>query len=292
MSGERSSGLLGPADIRALATELDVSPTKKLGQNFVHDSGTVRKIASLANLGEGDSVLEIGPGLGSLTLALLETGATVTAVEIDPRLASRLPMTVEEFESQWAARLRVVSLDALKLQADVADGPSALVANLPYNVSVPVLLHVLETFPSIRRVVVMVQKEVAERLSAGPGSRVYGSPSVKLAWYGNARLAGVIGRKVFWPEPNVDSALVAVDVLDPARGSDELKTATFQLVDAAFGQRRKMVRSSLRTVLSDEPTLTRVLGAAAVDPTARPEDLSVDQFVALGSAALELGVSL
>ncbi len=284
------SGLLGPAEIRTLAAGLDVSPTKKLGQNFVHDSGTVRKIAGLADLHAGDHVLEIGPGLGSLTLALLETGASVTAVEIDPRLASRLPQTVREFDSQWGARLSVMNQDALRIRSSDINEPVALVANLPYNVSVPVLLHAIEVFPGIRRVVVMVQKEVAERLSAGPGSRVYGAPSVKLAWYGDARLAGVVGRKVFWPQPNVDSALVAVDILDPVRGSEELRESTFGLVDAAFGQRRKMLRSSLRGLLGDEIQAGAVLEKAGVDPTARPEDLGIDQFVALGRSVLEAGL--
>lgn len=288
----RSSGLLGPAQIRALAAELDVSPTKKLGQNFVHDSGTVRKIASLAGIGVGDQVLEVGPGLGSLTLALLETGASVTAVEIDPRLAQRIEQTIRGFDADWADRFRVINRDALRLSGDdLAMEPSALVANLPYNVSVPVLLHALQQFPSIRRIVVMVQKEVAERLAAKPGSRVYGAPSVKLAWYGDARLAGVVGRKVFWPEPNVDSALVSVDVLHPARGSAELREATFQLVDAAFGQRRKMLRSSLRPVLGTERRVAMTLGAAGVDPTARPEDLGIDQFVAIAAAWLAVDVA-
>ncbi|MFZ1382258.1 MAG: 16S rRNA (adenine(1518)-N(6)/adenine(1519)-N(6))-dimethyltransferase RsmA [Scrofimicrobium sp.] len=293
MSDSSALGLLGPAQIRQLATELEVTPTKKLGQNFVHDSGTVRKIAGLADLEEGDRVIEVGPGLGSLTLALLETGASVTAVEIDRRLAARLPRTIHEFDREWARRLDVVNLDALKLSPDMVGEPRALVANLPYNVSVPVLLHILATFPSIERVVVMVQKEVAERLSATPGSRVYGGPSVKLAWYGSSRLAGVVGRKVFWPEPNVDSALVAVDVLSPPRGSQELRDATFALVDAAFGQRRKMLRSSLKTATADEAMSRHVLEFANVDPTSRPEDLGVDEFVALGRAMLsQRGVEL
>lgn len=286
------SGLLGPAEIRRLAAEIEVSPTKKLGQNFVHDSGTVRKIAGLAELEAEDHVIEVGPGLGSLTLALLETGALVTAVEIDPRLAVRLPRTVSEFNPIWADHLNVVNLDALKLssaaETDTIQNPAALVANLPYNVSVPVLLHVLATFPSIRKVVVMVQKEVAERLAAGPGGRVYGAPSVKLAWYGDARLAGVVGRKVFWPEPNVDSALVAVDVLRPARGSAELRDVTFSLVDAAFGQRRKMLRSSLKTALGTEQVVRSVLDDAQVDPTARPEELGIDEFFALAESTIAL----
>ncbi|WRS29133.1 16S rRNA (adenine(1518)-N(6)/adenine(1519)-N(6))-dimethyltransferase RsmA [Actinomycetaceae bacterium MB13-C1-2] len=288
MSDLSASGLLGPAQIRRLAAELEVRPTKKLGQNFVHDSGTVRKIAGLAGLEAGDGVIEVGPGLGSLTLALLEAGARVTAVEIDPRLAARLPRTVREFSQEWAERLSVVNQDAMKLGPDTARDPQALVANLPYNVSVPVLLHVLATFPTIERIVVMVQKEVAERLSAAPGSRVYGAPSVKLAWYGDSKLAGVVGRKVFWPEPNVDSALVAVDVLSPTRGREELRDATFALVDAAFGQRRKMLRSSLKTTIGDEARVRLVLESAGVDPTCRPEDLGIDEFVALGRAMLSL----
>ena len=279
--------LLGPAQIRRLARELEVNPTKKLGQNFVHDAGTVRRIAAL-EVGAGDEVIEIGPGLGSLTLALLETGARVTAVEIDPRLAGALKGTVQSHLPAAAGNLEIITEDALNLSAQQVQSPLALVANLPYNVSVPVLLHVLAEFPTIRRVVVMVQKEVAERLVAAPGSRTYGSPSVKLAWYGKARMGGAVGRKVFWPEPNVDSALVVMQAETPP-GDPALRAATFSLVDAAFSQRRKMIRASLREALGGEQATAEIMRVAGVDPTLRPEQLGVTDFVRLAQAELQLG---
>ena len=287
----RGGRLLGPAQIRELAEHLGVSPTKKLGQNFVHDAGTVRRIAALAGVRPGEQVLEIGPGLGSLTLALLEAGAAVTAVEIDPRLAGALEQTVTEYLPQGAASLVVLNQDALDLLPGELSAPSALVANLPYNVSVPVLLHVLAEFPSIQQVVVMVQKEVAQRLVAPPGSRTYGSPSVKLAWYGKARMAGRVGPKVFWPEPNVDSALVELAVQGPP-GSPELREATFDLVDAAFLQRRKMIRSSLREALGGEAAAVEVMKEAGVEPTSRPERLSVEDFMRLAEAKTRIGERL
>lgn len=287
----RGGRLLGPAQIRELAERLGVSPTKKLGQNFVHDAGTVRRIAALAGVRPGEQVLEIGPGLGSLTLALLEAGAAVTAVEIDPRLAGALEQTVTEYLPQGAASLVVLNQDALDLLPGELSAPSALVANLPYNVSVPVLLHVLAEFPSIQQVVVMVQKEVAQRLVAPPGSRTYGSPSVKLAWYGKARMAGRVGPKVFWPEPNVDSALVELAVQAPP-GSPELREATFDLVDAAFLQRRKMIRSSLREALGGEAAAGAVMKEAGVEPTSRPERLSVEDFMRLAEAKTRIGERL
>ncbi|KFI45856.1 ribosomal RNA small subunit methyltransferase A [Bifidobacterium bohemicum] len=213
MNDETTGRLLGAADIRRIAAEAGVSPTKKLGQNFVIDPGTVRRIAREAGVNAGTNVLEVGPGLGSLTLALLETGANVTAVEIDPKLAARLPQTVAEFMPQAASRLTVVQADALTvtpgLLPGLASGPFTLVANLPYNVATPIVLTLLERFNGLDRFLVMVQKEVADRLVASPGSKTYGSPSVKLAWYGHAERAGLVGRNVFWPAPNVDSALVS-----------------------------------------------------------------------------------
>ncbi len=300
---EQAGRMLGPVQIRRLAKSLAVTPTKKLGQNFVHDAGTVRKIADLAGVGKQDLVLEVGPGLGSLTLALLETGARVVAVEIDGRLAAALPETVAEMAPAWQGRLTVVNQDALTLDAAAlteggtlvtAAAPTALVANLPYNVAVPVLLNVLAALESIRSGVVMVQKEVADRLTASPGSRVYGAPTVKLAWYGKARSAGVVGRKVFWPEPNVESALVRFVVDEEPRGPLELRNATFAVVDATFGQRRKMLRSSLKELLrsgsgESDAGVETILQASNVAGTERPEDLSVEQFVAISKAALDAG---
>lgn len=268
--------LLGPAEIRDLAESLDLQPTKKLGQNFVVDGNTVLKIVRVANVEAGDHVLEVGPGLGSLTLGLLGAGATVTAVEIDPRLAGLLPRTVTAAAPDAVARLSVIEGDALRVE--VPGEPRRLVANLPYNVSVPVLLHLLETLPSLETVLVMVQAEVGQRIAAAPGSRIYGSPSVKAAWYGDWRLAGTISRQVFWPVPNVDSVLVGYRRAATPRGTAAERERVFALVDAAFGQRRKMLRQSLAGVL-DAPA--ERLAAAGIDPTARPEQLGVDAFLAL-----------
>lgn len=276
--------LLGPAEIRELAAELDVTPTKKLGQNFVHDANTVRRIVSVAGVTPSSQVLEIGPGLGSLTLGLTETGAPVTAVEIDKRLAAKLPSTVSAL--QPAAALTVVQQDAMTVAAsDLDTEPTHLVANLPYNISVPVLLHLLATFPSIERSLVMVQAEVGYRLAAGPGSKVYGSPSVKAAWYGSWSTAGLVSRQVFWPVPNVDSVLVAFDRHEPP-GDDRLRSRVFTLVDAAFQQRRKMLRQSLSGVLGGSARASEVLTAAGIDPTARGEAIGVDDFVRLGRTVL------
>ena len=230
--------LLGPAEIRDLATLLDVQPTKKLGQNFVVDANTVRRIVRLAKIESGDEVLEVGPGLGSLTLGILEAGARLTAVEIDPRLAAQLPTTVETL--QPGAPLQVITADALRV-TELPAPPRRLVANLPYNVSVPVLLHLLETFPSLESALVMVQAEVGQRLAAAPGSKVYGSPSAKAAWYGRWFTQGQVSRQIFWPVPNVDSILVGFE-RGERPGSEEERRATFQIIDAAFGQRRKMMR--------------------------------------------------
>jgi 16S rRNA (adenine1518-N6/adenine1519-N6)-dimethyltransferase len=270
--------LLGAAEIRALAADLDVTPTKKLGQNFVVDANTVRKIVHVAEVSPGDRVVEVGPGLGSLTLAILEAGAAVTAVEIDHRLAERLPATAAAHGVTDGA-LTVVDADALRITALPGD-PTVLVANLPYNVSVPVLLHFLETFPGLERGVVMVQAEVGERLAAPPGSKVYGAPSVKAAWYGAWRLAGTVSRQVFWPVPNVDSVLVGFRRDPQPRGDEDERRRTFSIVDAAFQQRRKMLRQALAAVLGGSAAeASAVLESAGVAPTARGEELSIDDFV-------------
>ncbi|MEV8134759.1 16S rRNA (adenine(1518)-N(6)/adenine(1519)-N(6))-dimethyltransferase RsmA [Microbacterium aurantiacum] len=270
--------LLGAGEIRALAAELEVTPTKKLGQNFVVDANTVRKIVQVAGVRAGERVVEVGPGLGSLTLAILETGASVTAVEIDHRLAARLPQTAAAHGVAPDA-LTVVDADALRIR-ELPGDPTVLVANLPYNVSVPVLLHFLESFPYLERGVVMVQAEVGERLAAPPGSKIYGAPSVKAAWYGAWRLAGTVSRQVFWPVPNVDSVLVAFRRDATPRGSEQLRRRTFALVDAAFQQRRKMLRQALSGVLGGSAAAASAqLEAAGVAATARGEELSVEDFV-------------
>ena len=269
------SKLLGPAEIRDLADVLDLQPTKKLGQNFVVDGNTVRKIVRAGKVEQGDHVVEVGPGLGSLTLGLLEVGARVTAIEIDNRLAAQLPLTVEAMHP--GAPLEVIAADALRVVGVVGE-PTRLVANLPYNVSVPVLLHLLHVVPSLRSALVMVQAEVGQRLAAGPGSRVYGSPSVKAAWYGDWSLAGTISRQVFWPVPNVDSVLVGFQAGERP-GTEEERLATFALVDGAFGQRRKMLRQSLADTLGSSAAASARLEAAGVDPTLRGEQLTVHDFL-------------
>ena len=277
-----SSQLLGPVEIRALAEELDITPTKKLGQNFVHDPNTVRRIVAAAELSPEDTVVEVGPGLGSLTLGLLEVASQVTALEIDPRLAQRLPQTVQTYAPEHVSKLTVANIDALTVTPeDVAVAPTALVANLPYNVSVPVLLHLLEQFPSIRRVLVMVQKEVADRLAATPGSKIYGVPSVKAAFYGEVSRAGTIGKHVFWPAPNIASGLVRIDVTaDAARRAQ--REAVFPRIDAAFSQRRKTLRSTLAQVYGTPQAAKEALRAAGIDPGLRGEKLAVDDFLRLG----------
>jgi 16S rRNA (adenine1518-N6/adenine1519-N6)-dimethyltransferase len=271
--------LLGAAQIRDLAAGLDLQPTKKLGQNFVVDGNTVRKIVRSAGVVAGDEVLEVGPGLGSLTLGLLDAGARVTAVEIDGRLAAQLPVTVEELMP--GAPLTVLHDDALRVDAASLGSPARLVANLPYNVSVPVILHLLSTVPSLRSALVMVQAEVGQRIAAPPGSKVYGSPSAKAAWYGRWSVAGTVSRQVFWPVPNVDSILVAFERATEPPGTEAERVATFALVDAAFGQRRKMLRQALSELLGGSAAATRRLEAAGLDPTARGEQLSVTDFLAL-----------
>ncbi|RSD13210.1 16S rRNA (adenine(1518)-N(6)/adenine(1519)-N(6))-dimethyltransferase RsmA [Amycolatopsis eburnea] len=276
--------LLGPAEIRGLAAELDVRPTKKLGQNFVHDPNTVRRIVELAGVTADDVVLEVGPGLGSLTLGLLATGARVVAVEIDPKLAARLPETVAERGPEAAERLTVVGADALRVANDDLPGaPTALVANLPYNVAVPVVLHLLAEVPSLRSGLVMVQTEVADRMAAGPGSRIYGVPSVKLAWYGPARKVAAVPRSVFWPVPNVDSALVAFERGDAPASED--RDSLFSLVDAAFSQRRKTLRAALAGWAGSAERAGELLAAAGIDPKTRGEQLDVRDFARIAASA-------
>jgi 16S rRNA (adenine1518-N6/adenine1519-N6)-dimethyltransferase len=281
------TGLLGPAEIRELAARLGVVPTKRLGQNFVHDPNTVRRIVAAADLAADDVVLEVGPGLGSLTLGLLPAAAHVHAVEIDPVLAAELPATARAYAGPAGAeRLTVHRADALRISAAaLADPPpTALVANLPYNVAVPVVLHLLAELPSLRHGLVMVQKEVADRLVAGPGSKVYGIPSVKLAWHAHARGAGRVPPNVFWPVPNVDSGLVAFVRREPPR-ADVPRPRVFAVVDAAFAQRRKTLRAALTGWAGGADRAAAVLTAAGVDPGARGESLTVDQFAAIAASA-------
>ncbi|KQM57069.1 MULTISPECIES: 16S rRNA (adenine(1518)-N(6)/adenine(1519)-N(6))-dimethyltransferase RsmA [unclassified Agreia] len=276
--------LLGPAEIRDLAELLDLTPTKKLGQNFVIDGNTVRRIVRVAGVQSGETVVEVGPGLGSLTLGILETGASVVAVEIDKRLAAQLPDTVRALQPN--ARLTVVRDDAMSIQS-LPDEPVRLVANLPYNVSVPVLLHFLEHFPSIQSGVVMVQAEVGHRLAAVPGSKIYGSPSVKAAWYGDWKTSGNVSRQVFWPVPNVDSVLVSFQRHETLPDTEEVRVRTFEVVDAAFQQRRKMLRQSLIPVFGDTQQAQEVLERAGVEPTMRGEALAMEDFHRIGRAAFK-----
>ena len=280
-----AAALLGPAEIRALAARVGLRPTKTLGQNFVIDANTVRRIVRISGVGADDVVLEVGPGLGSLTLALLDTVRHVVAVEVDPVLAEQLPLTVAERAPDLAQRLTVVPADALRI-TDLPVAPTALVANLPYNISVPVLLHLMITFPSIERALVMVQLEVAERLAAPPGSRVYGVPSVKARWFADVRQAGLVGRTVFWPVPNVDSGLVELVRTAPPR-DDVDRAEVFAVIDAAFAQRRKMLRSALSGWAGSSERAVALLEAAGVDPTARGEALEMAQFAAIAAAAHE-----
>jgi 16S rRNA (adenine1518-N6/adenine1519-N6)-dimethyltransferase len=276
-----TSALLGPADIRRLAAELDIRPTKKLGQNFVHDPNTVRRIVTAAGIGQDDVVLEVGPGLGSLTLALLPACRAVVAVEIDPTLAARLPRTVAERAPGLADRLTVRQADAVRVgAAELGEPPTALVANLPYNVSVPVVLHLLETLPSMTRVLVMVQAEVADRMAAGPGGRVYGVPSVKIAWYATAKRVATVPRTVFWPVPNVDSALVLLTRRESPPG---VRKDVFALVDAAFAQRRKTLRAALAGWAGSATRAAELLTAAGVDPSIRGEQLTVSDFARIAA---------
>ncbi|QBE50372.1 16S rRNA (adenine(1518)-N(6)/adenine(1519)-N(6))-dimethyltransferase RsmA [Leucobacter triazinivorans] len=308
--------MLGPAEVRELAERLGVSPTKKLGQNFVIDPNTVRKIVRLAGVREGDRVIEVGPGLGSLTLGITEAGAEVTAVEIDHRLAAELPSTARAMQPDIFAdparpRLHVVRSDALEVtladlllrrpgraaemesiatsasrdEARDSHGsvalPEVLVANLPYNVSVPILMHLLELLPSLRRGLVMVQSEVGTRIAASPGSKEYGAPSAKAAWYGEWRIAGTVSRRIFWPVPGVDSVLVSYERRGQPRGDEAERHGTFALVNAAFAQRRKMLRQALQPVLGPLDRAIAVIEAAGLDPTSRAEQLGIDDYLAL-----------
>ena len=275
-------GLLGPAAIRELAQQLGLRPTKSLGQNFLHDANTIRRIVRTAELRPDDVVLEVGPGLGSLTLGLLPAAARVVAVEIDPRLAAQLPVTVAARAPHLADRLTVVEADALRVTELPGPPPTALVANLPYNVAVPVLLTLLELFPTLDRSLILVQAEVAERLAAGPGTDAYGVPSVKAAWYGEVRRAGSVGRRVFWPEPNVDSGLVALVRRPPPPGD---RLATFAVIDAAFATRRKGLRAALARWAGSPAAAEARLAAAGIDPTTRGEQLSVTDFARLAATA-------
>ncbi|MBV9921382.1 MAG: 16S rRNA (adenine(1518)-N(6)/adenine(1519)-N(6))-dimethyltransferase RsmA [Pseudonocardia sp.] len=269
--------LLGPADVRALAARHGVRPTKQRGQNFVIDGNTVRRIVRAAGVGPDDVVVEVGPGLGSLTLALLPEVRRVVAVEIDPALAAALPDTLAARAPAFASRCEVLTADALRVDSLPGPPPTALVANLPYNVSVPVLLHLLALLPSLERGLVMVQSEVADRLAAHPGSKVYGVPSVKVAWYADVRRAGAVGRTVFWPAPNVDSGLVAWTRRDPPSTS-ATREQVFAVVDAAFAQRRKALRGALRELAGSGEAAEDALRRAGIDPMARGESLTVADF--------------
>ncbi len=283
--------LLGPADVRALAAGLDLRPTKKLGQNFVVEQGTVRQVAALARPRPGDVILEVGPGLGSLTLALLESfgpvPARLVAVEVDPVLADRLPQTVAERAPALAERFIVLTADALRVGPQELGfyGPTVLAANLPYNIAVPVLLHLLAVLPSLRRGVVMVQAEVADRMCAGPGSRVYGIPSAKLAWYAAAKSAGTVPRSVFWPVPNVDSKLVTFARHDPPPTTAS-RAEVFAVIDAAFSQRRKTLRAALAGWAGSPAEAEAALRAAGVDPAARGETLGIADFARIAAGRL------
>jgi 16S rRNA (adenine1518-N6/adenine1519-N6)-dimethyltransferase len=287
-AGDDAPALLGPVEVRELAARLGIRPTKTLGQNFVIDPNTVRRIVRASGVTADDVVLEVGPGLGSLTLALLATAARVVAVEIDPVLAGALPGTIASYAPAQADRFDVVTGDALRLSSLPGPPPTALVANLPYNVSVPVLLHLMGTMPSLRHGLVMVQAEVADRLAAPPGSRTYGVPSVKAAWFADVRRTGSVGRSVFWPAPNVDSGLVAWTHREPP-AVQATREQVFAVVDAAFAQRRKTLRSTLKGLAGSAGAAEAALAHAGVDPQARGESLGVEQFarIAEGLAGAE-----
>jgi 16S rRNA (adenine1518-N6/adenine1519-N6)-dimethyltransferase len=285
MSQNAAAGLLGAGQIRDLAGRLGLRPTKKWGQNFVIDANTVRRIVRLADLGPGDVVVEIGPGLGSLTLALLPQVARVVAVEVDPTLASALPETVAALAPAYSDRLAVLHADALTVHTLPDPQPTALVANLPYNISVPVVLSFLEAFPTLRRALVMVQLEVAERLAAPPGSKTYGIPSLKAAWYAEVSLTGTVSRTVFWPAPNVDSGLVTLIRREPPRAPASRKEV-FACIDAAFAQRRKTLRAALAGWAGSAARAETTLRAAGVDPRTRGEQLDIHTFAAIAAARM------
>jgi 16S rRNA (adenine1518-N6/adenine1519-N6)-dimethyltransferase len=274
--------LLGAAEIRLLAQNFGVVPTKKLGQNFVIDPNTIRKIVAVAKLKSNEKVVEIGPGLGSLTLGLLEAIDDLVAVEVDSRMASGIIETVAR--KAPGKNFKLIHQDAMKV-AELPFAPDALVANLPYNISVPVLLHFLEAFPSISKGVVLVQAEVAHRLAATPGSKVYGVPSAKLAWYALSNLAGNIGRSVFWPIPNVDSALVYFEKRPKSLGDEALRLKTFEVIDEAFAQRRKTLRQALAKFAGSAERAESLLVAAGVSPSQRGEELSIFEFMQIAKAA-------
>jgi 16S rRNA (adenine1518-N6/adenine1519-N6)-dimethyltransferase len=280
--------LLGPADVRQIAARLDLRPSKRLGQNFVIDQGTIRRIVALARIEPDEHVLEVGPGLGSLTLALLPAARRVLAVEIDPVLAAALPGTVASFAPGLAGRLEVVTADAARVSGLPGEPVSVLVANLPYSSAVPVLLHLLDTVPSLDRGVFMVQAEVAARMTAPPGNRVYGVPTVKLAWSAGLWRVGLVPRSVFWPVPRVDSALVAFTRHEPPVPGVS-RQDLFAVVDAAFAQRRKMLRSALSSWAGSPARAERILREAGVDPAARGESLGVAEFAGIVTARARLG---
>jgi len=270
------SNLLGAAEIREIAERIGLRPTKKLGQNFVVDANTCRKIVKSADVGPTDIALEIGPGLGSLTLAMLESASEVIAIEIDDRLAAELPETAQRHGLD-TSKLTIVNQDAMGVTTLPKD-PTVLVANLPYNVSVPVLLRFLELFPTLRSGVVMVQSEVADRLVAKPNSKVYGSPSVKATWWADLSSAGTVSRSIFWPVPNVDSSLVRF-VRHQSAGDETLRKATFKIIDAAFAQRRKMMRAALSDLCGGSAAASSIIEASGIDPTIRGESLQLSDFI-------------
>jgi 16S rRNA (adenine1518-N6/adenine1519-N6)-dimethyltransferase len=277
--------LLGAAQIRELAAKLDLKPSKSLGQNFVIDSNVCTKIVRTAGVTSDDIALEIGPGLGSLTLAMLEVAKSVIAVEIDPRLAQQLPITVSE-HFEHPENLTVINKDALAVN-DLPFEPTVLVANLPYNVSVPVLLHLLEKFPTLRTGVVMVQAEVADRLAAKPGGKEYGIPSVKAAWWADVKNVGTVSRSIFWPAPNVDSKLVGFTRRQTA-GTEESRAKVFTIIDAAFAQRRKMLRSALSSLYGSSSAAEAILIEAGIDPTLRGEALQIESFCKIAAVAPDI----
>jgi 16S rRNA (adenine1518-N6/adenine1519-N6)-dimethyltransferase len=277
--------MLGAAQIRELAAQLDLKPSKSLGQNFVIDSNVCTKIVRTAGVTSEDIALEIGPGLGSLTLAMLEVAQSVIAVEIDPRLAQQLPITVAQ-HFEHPENLTVINKDALAVN-ELPVAPTVLVANLPYNVSVPVLLHLLEKFPTLRTGVVMVQAEVADRLAAKPGGKEYGIPSVKAAWWADVKNVGTVSRSIFWPAPNVDSKLVGFTRRETA-GSEESREKVFTIIDAAFAQRRKMLRSALSSLYGSSSAAEAILIKAGIDPTLRGEALQVESFCKIAAVAPDI----
>lgn len=283
---KESLPLLGATEIRRLAEELGIRPTKTLGQNFVIDGNTIRRIVAAAKVDPSETVLEVGPGLGSLTLGIMDAAAKVVAVEIDPPLAKRLPQTMAEFRPGREDDLTVILSDAMKV-TELPGEPTSLVANLPYNVAVPVVLHLLEHFPSIRNGLVMVQDEVADRMAATPGSKIYGVPSVKGAWYGTMRKAGVIGMNVFWPAPKIHSGLVGF-TRDKDRSDAPDRGEVFAIIDAAFAQRRKTLRAALSGWAGSGARAEQILVAAGIDPKERGEKLDIEQYIDIARAAQDV----